>query len=118
MMFRPPTPLLLAWATAALCSAAVAADKAPTPQSQGIDGRAQPAITEEESWTWFGMGYESRHRRRDGEGFSFGPERRPAGGFGEARGYGGSDALRHGGTAGHSGRGGLGNRGNASGRGR
>ena len=111
---RTPKVYFLPWAMAALWSAAVAAEEAPTVLSPGLDSAPQSVVEEDEYWTWFGMGYESRHRRRAGEGFGFGPETRPSGGFGD----GSSGFGRSSGVNGQGGRAGVGNRGNASGRGR
>ena len=64
-----------------------AAEESATSQDEG----------QEESWTWFGMGFETRRQRRGAEGGVFGPDRRPSGGFGRST---------NGGRGGNSGRGG------------
>ena len=43
---------------------------------------APDTVGQDETWTWFGMGFESRQQRRRTEGDAFGPSGRPRGGFG------------------------------------
>ncbi len=86
--------VVLAGATIADDPAATAAGTGDGPATLTGSTAAEPA--EDESWTWFGMGFENRrqHLERGHEGF--GPASRPSGGFGQSGRRGGNSGAGRG----------------------
>jgi hypothetical protein len=98
-------------AVVALLAGPVLAADPPAPGTAGGKAATLAAPAEDESWTWFGMGFENRRQHRAQQGAGFGPDSRPTGGFGGAVGGGWGGGSRAAGQ-------GAGGRGNGSGRGR
>ena len=79
------TPLIIYALLALLAGPAVGQEREPDADdatSNAKENVVSENLDQEESWTWFGMGFENRRQRRGAEGDSFGPSGRPRGGFG------------------------------------
>lgn len=60
---------------------AAASETDRTDEDPSADRAAEITDGPDESWTWFGMGFERRRQQRAGSSASFGKGSRPEGGF-------------------------------------